>query len=165
MTEPSRNSPGQPGEGGAPLATVADEVLGVFVRASQTLPGGTRLDDPHFTASRRIGERTVVLLLDTTDEARARRLLPRMRRAVEDGALLRTRAVEAVVRELGETPPTREELTEAHADLLLDTVVVDDEREVVLHLADSCGEHLMEGYWPAVRFDTDNRATDVTIEA
>ncbi|WP_330237612.1 hypothetical protein [Streptomyces sp. NBC_00525] len=165
MTEASRTSPERPDEGGALMAAVDDDVLGAFVRTSQTLPGGTRLDAPHFTASHRIGDRTVVLLLDTTDEARARRLLPRMRRAVADGALLRARAVEAVVHEFSETPPTRRELTDAHADLLLDTVVVDGASEVVLHLDDSCGEHIMEGYWPAVRFDTDNQVTDVTIEA
>ncbi|THA34585.1 hypothetical protein E6R18_07400 [Streptomyces sp. A1277] len=105
-----------------------------------------------------------MLLLGTGDRVQARRLLPRLRRAVEDSAVLQQRAVEAVVHRFSTAPPTEEELTQSHADLLLDTVVVDDEREVVLHLNDSCGEHIMDGYWPAVRFDAQNQVADVTIE-
>jgi hypothetical protein len=35
----------------------------------------------------------------------------------------------------------------------------------MLHLDDTCGEHFLDGYWPAVRFGTDGSIVGVTIEA
>lgn len=144
---------------------VVDDVLGRFVRESQSLPGGGCLDNSFFSQHRQLEGRTVVLLLDTEDTAEAQRLLPRLRRAVEGGTALRRRAVEAVVLEFSASPVTEEELSQAQADFLLDTIEVDDGRDVVLHLTDSCGEHVMDGYWPAVRFDAEDQVIDVTIEA
>ncbi|MER5200784.1 hypothetical protein ACWD3J_46005 [Streptomyces sp. NPDC002755] len=88
--------------------------------------------------------RTVVLLLDTEGAAEAQRLLPRLRRAVERSTALCRRAVEAVVLEFSVSPVTEEELGQAQAYLLLDTIVVDDGMDVVLHLTDSCGRHVMD---------------------
>ena len=42
---------------------------------------------------------------------------------------------------------------------------VRDDGAVVLHLEDGCGEHFMQGYWPAVRFDDDGDVVEVTVEA
>jgi hypothetical protein len=70
-----------------------------------------------------------------------------------------------VVAELSETTPTADELADAERDLVLQTVEVLPEGDVVLHLDDSCGEHLLDGYWPAVRFDTNDAVKEVTVEA
>ncbi|WP_416981781.1 hypothetical protein [Streptomyces sp. T028] len=107
----------------------------------------------------------VVLLIDTEDPAEAERLAPRLRRAAEQREELARRAVEAVVRRFSVEPPTAEDLAEAGADLVLDTIEVDGEGEVILHFTDSCGKHLLDGYWPAVRFDERDAVVDVTIEA
>ncbi|WP_460072385.1 hypothetical protein [Streptomyces sp. YKOK-I1] len=107
----------------------------------------------------------VALLIDTEDPAEAERLTPRLLRAVEHRAELERRAVDAVVREFSAEPPTAEDLAEAAADLVLDTMVVDGDGELMLHFTDSCGKHLLDGYWPAVRFDGEDTVIDVTVEA
>ncbi|KUN76385.1 hypothetical protein [Streptomyces griseoruber] len=111
------------------------------------------------------GPGDVVLLIDTEDPAEAERLAPRLRRAAEHRAELERRAVEAVVRRFSVEPPTAEDLAEAAADLVLNTMVVDGDGEVVLHFTDSCGKHLLDGYWPAVRLDERDAVVDVTVEA
>ena len=89
---------------------------------------------------------------------------PRLLRALEHRAGLTRRAVEAVVRAFSDGEPTDAELAEAREDLLLDTVEADGEG-VVLHLTDTCGHHVLDGYWPAVRFDDAHDVARVTVEA
>ena len=48
---------------------------------------------------------------------------------------------------------------------MLEAVEIEVEGELVLHLADSCGEHILDGYWPAVRFDREDGVVQVTVEA
>ncbi|QKG25825.1 hypothetical protein [Actinomadura verrucosospora] len=148
-----------------PDRTITDESLGVFVREWQLLLDGERLDFSFYSLTLELDGRNIALLLDTADPAEARRLLPRLRRAVENRAALKQRAVEAVVHAFTEDPPTTDELTEAHADLLLDTIAADGDDEIVLHLTDSCGKHFLDGYWPAVRFTTQDTVLEVTVEA
>lgn len=93
------------------------------------------------------------------------RLFPRLRRAVESSTALRRRAGEAVVLEFSAFLVTEEELSQAQAALLLETIAVDDGRNVLLHLTDSSGQHVMDGYGPAARFDMDGRMADVAIKA
>ncbi|MER5194101.1 hypothetical protein ACWD3J_38960 [Streptomyces sp. NPDC002755] len=165
VSDSSEDNRSHPSAGTPQGAIVVDEVLGRFVRGSLPLPGGGCLVDSSFSRRLELEGRTVVLLLDTKDAAEAQRLLPRLRRAVEGSTTLRRRALEAVVLEFSVSPVTEEELGQAQADLLLDTIVVDDGMDVVLHLTDSCGQHVMDGYWPSVRFDAEDQMTDVTIEA
>ena len=42
---------------------------------------------------------------------------------------------------------------------------LDDNGDVVLHLADTCGDHFMDGYWPAVQLDPDDNVVAVTVES
>jgi len=78
---------------------------------------------------------------------------------------LARRAVEAVVRRFSEDEPTAEELAEAAADLVVELVRRRDDGGTVVHLADSCGGHFLDGYWPAVRFDAVGDVVEVTVES
>lgn len=88
--------------------------------------------------------------------------------ALWDDALsprLARRAVEAVVRRFSEEEPTPDELAEASDDLVVELVQRHDGGGTVVHLADSCGEHFLDGYWPAVRFDAVGDVVEVTVES
>ncbi|MBN0039181.1 enoyl-CoA hydratase/isomerase family protein [Cellulosimicrobium cellulans] len=88
--------------------------------------------------------------------------------ALWDDALsprLARRAVEAVVRRFSEDEPTPDELAEALDDLVVELVERHDDGGTVVHLADSCGEHLLDGYRPAVRFDAVGDVVEVTVES
>jgi enoyl-CoA hydratase len=78
---------------------------------------------------------------------------------------LARRAVEAVVRRFSEDEPTPDELAEASDDLVVELVQRHDDGGTVVHLADSCGEHFLDGYWPAVRFDAVGDVVEVTVES
>lgn len=78
---------------------------------------------------------------------------------------LARRAVEAVVRRFSEDEPTAQELAEAADDLVVELVQRRDDGGTVVHLADSCGEHFLDGYWPAVRFDAVGDVVEVTVES
>ncbi|WP_318782943.1 enoyl-CoA hydratase/isomerase family protein [Cellulosimicrobium sp. SH8] len=78
---------------------------------------------------------------------------------------LARRAVEAVVRRFSDDEPTAEELAEAADDLVVELVQRRDDGGTVVHLADSCGEHFLDGYWPAVRFDAVGDVVEVTVES
>ncbi|MFC4328417.1 hypothetical protein ACFPC0_11315 [Streptomyces andamanensis] len=144
---------------------LTDGVLGVFTRGSFALSDGTLLYDSSYSLTRDLGGRTVTLQLATTDPVEAHRLLPRLHHAVTHHADLHHRAVTAVVHTLGDGPPTPDDLTEAHTDLLLDTIEATSPTDLTLHLTDSCGTHLPDGYWPAVRFDGEDGVVGVTVEA
>ncbi|MEU1513242.1 hypothetical protein ABZ490_13950 [Streptomyces sp. NPDC005811] len=161
MTESSSSStpPGASADG------VVDEALGVFARDVLELSDGTMLDSDFHSLTLPLDGQSVDLLLQTQDPTEARSLLPRLRRAVEHRTELRRRAVEAVVTTFSTEPPTAEDLAEAAADLLTQAIVVDGTGEVILHFTDSCGRHLLDGYWPAVRFDEADAVIDVTVES
>ncbi|WP_308202301.1 enoyl-CoA hydratase/isomerase family protein [Cellulosimicrobium cellulans] len=78
---------------------------------------------------------------------------------------LARRAVEAVVRRFSEDEPTAQEMAEAADDLVVELVQRRDDGGTVVHLADSCGEHFLDGYWPAVRFDAVGDVVEVTVES
>lgn len=144
---------------------VVDDVLGVFVRESMELSDGERLDSSFYSLAFSLGGESVDLLLETEDAEVARGLLPRMRRAVEGWEELWGRAVEAVVREFSTQPPDEGELAEAREDLVPQSIVVEEGGELMFHLTDTCGEHLLDGYWPAVRFDEADSVVEVTVES
>ena len=81
------------------------------------------------------------------------------------GPRLARRAVEAVVRRFSEGEPTPDELAAAHDDLVVELVERHEDGSVVVHLADTCGEHFLDGYWPAVRFDAVGDVLEVTVES
>ncbi|MGW0177407.1 hypothetical protein ACWDUM_26600 [Rhodococcus sp. NPDC003322] len=144
---------------------IVEEALGTFVRGHLDLTDGTRLDDRHFSLTLELGGRDVAFLAAAVGPDEARSLLPRLRRVVHDHDRLVRSAVEAVVRQFGDDPPSVEELADAHDDLVLDTVETHPGGDVVLHLADTCGDHFMDGYWPAVRLDPDDNVVAVTVES
>ncbi|WP_228076076.1 enoyl-CoA hydratase/isomerase family protein, partial [Cellulosimicrobium cellulans] len=81
------------------------------------------------------------------------------------GPRLARRAVEAVVRRFSEGEPTPDELAAAHDDLVVELVERHEDGSVVVHLADTCGEHFLDGYWPAVRLDAVGDVVEVTVES
>jgi enoyl-CoA hydratase len=81
------------------------------------------------------------------------------------GPRLARRAVEAVVRRFGEGEPTPDELAEARDDLVVELVERHEDGSIVVHLADTCGEHFLDGYWPAVRLDAVGEVVEVTVES
>lgn len=81
------------------------------------------------------------------------------------GPRLARRAVEAVVRRFSEGEPTPDELAAAHDDLVVELVERHEDGSVVVHLADTCGEHFLDGYRPAVRLDAVGDVVEVTVES
>ncbi|MER7734737.1 hypothetical protein ABTX80_27970 [Streptomyces erythrochromogenes] len=153
------------GVSGSDPQEIVDDPLGVFTRESYNHPGGQPLVASSYTSTRELDGQCVALQLNTVDPSEVRRLLPRLRRVVEHQADLKRRAVEAVVHAFSDGAATAEDLAEAHDDLLLETIVAESNGDVLLHLTDSCGGHMLDGYWPAVRFDRDDTLVRVTVEA
>lgn len=141
-------------------AATVPSAWGELARATTTLTDGETLVHDWYTAG---GDPEIMLRATDPDAAAA--LLPRLAAFFADPAVWHRRATDAVVTEFSERPPTAEELADAERDLVLQTVEVHADGEVVLHLDDSCGEHLLDGYWPAVRFDTSDAVVEVTVEA
>lgn len=81
------------------------------------------------------------------------------------GPRLARRAVDAVVRRFSEGEPTPDELAAAHDDLVVELVERREDGSAVVHLADTCGEHFLDGYWPAVRLDAVGDVVEVTVES
>ena len=69
------------------------------------------------------------------------------------------------MRRFSEGEPTPDELAAAHDDLVVELVERHEDGSVVVHLADTCGEHFLDGYWPAVRFDAVGDVLEVTVES
>lgn len=139
---------------------------GELTRATTTLTSGETLVHDWYSpeaASSADGEPD--LMLNATDAAAASALLPRVAAFFADRAGWHRRATDAVVHEFSTEEPTADELAEAAHDLVLHTLEVLADGDVVLHLNDSCGQHFLDGYWPAVRFDADDVAVEVTVEA
>ncbi|MFD7311748.1 hypothetical protein [Promicromonospora sp. NPDC059942] len=145
-------------------AATVPSAWGELARATTTLTDGEILVHDWYAADT-AADGGPELMLRATDPVEAAALLPRLAAFFADPAGWHRRATDAVVAELSERTPTAEELADAARDLVLQTVEVHADGEVVLHLDDSCGEHLLDGYWPAVRFDMSGAAVEVTVEA
>ncbi|MFF0817492.1 hypothetical protein ACFYVR_20345 [Rhodococcus sp. NPDC003318] len=144
---------------------IVDDTLGTLVRGQLELSDGNLVDNGYFDLTCELGGRRVTVMVTTADPDEARRLLPGVRRVVEDVEALRQRATDEVVRRFSEDTPTDEELADARHDLVLDTIEARSGGDVVLHLTDTCGSHFPDGYWPAVRLAPDGSITDVTVES
>lgn len=142
-----------------------DAALGTFVRDVMYFDNGNQLIDSNFVQKREIEGREVVVMLDTTDPAEARTMLPRVGQFVERFAELRDAAVEAIVRFFSSAPPTDADFADGARDLEPSTIFVEGDGDVTLHMTDLCGQHFLDGYWPAARFDTDDNVVEVTVEA
>ncbi|WP_036970295.1 hypothetical protein [Promicromonospora kroppenstedtii] len=138
---------------------------GVLARATTTLTSGETLVHDWYSADGDTADGEPELMLNATDAAAASALLPRVAAVHADRAGWHRRATDAVVNEFSTEEPTADELAEAARDLVLQTVEVLADGDVVLHLDDSCGQHFLDGYWPTVRFDADDVAVEVTVEA
>jgi len=143
---------------------IIDQTLGRFVRGHHLLTDGVRLDDDYFSLSREVDGRAIVFLARSVDPETVRSMFPRLHHVFEQRHALHRSAVEAIVYEFSEATPAPEELDDAREDLVLDTVEVFPDGEVVLNLTDTCGSHFMDGYWPAVRFSIDDSVVKVTVE-
>lgn len=141
------------------IATIPSE-WGGFTRGSTTLTDGEVLVHDWFVA-----DGTPEIMLRTANAAEAARLLPQLAVFFRDQAAWHRRATDAVVTQFSEDAPEQAELDEAETDLVLATVEAYPGGDVVLHFDDLCGEHLPEGYWPAVRFDGSGAVSAVTVEA
>lgn len=147
---------------------MVDEVLGAFVRDGFRLPDGTWRPYDFYSLDLRLDGRRLTLTLNAADPEQARDLLPRLRRALENRSDLHCRAAEAVVHAFSDQPPTPAELADAHDDLQLTEIEAYTDAEdalIVVHLADSCGQHFADGYWPAVGFNRQDAVTDVSVRA
>lgn len=133
---------------------------GELTRGTFTLTAGEVMVDDFFSLA---GEPE--LMVRTTDPADAAALLPRFEAFFADRSRWHRRATDAVVTRFSEEAPTTDELDDAEGDLVVQTVEVLADGDVVLHLDDSCGEHFPDGYWPAVRFGADDAVAEVTVEA
>ncbi|MDR6200664.1 hypothetical protein QE374_002573 [Microbacterium sp. SORGH_AS428] len=133
---------------------------GVFSRDSvRSIDGEIRVferfsvaGDPHLT-------------LETGDERVAAGLLARLEAFLARRALWERAATDAVVVEFSAEDPTQDELDEAAADLRAEQIVVFPDAAVTVHLNDTCGQHFLDGYWPAVHFDSHDVVAKVTVES
>ncbi|WP_238343667.1 hypothetical protein [Microbacterium sp. RG1] len=133
---------------------------GVFTRDSVTsIDGEVRLferfsvaGEPHLT-------------LETGDTTVAAGLLPRLEAFLSRRALWEREATDAVVVEFSTEDPTQDELDEAAADLRAAQIVVFPDAAVTVHFNDTCGQHFLEGYWPAVHFSSLDAVTEVSVES
>lgn len=137
--------------------------LGVFERAHTRLADGQVLQHDWYEGRVPGASDELELMLETPDHDRARALLPVLAGAVGALPTLRRVASDAVAHAFGE--PTPQELEEAAADLRVVTVTARTDGTIVLHLDDSCGEHFLDGYWPAVVLDSAFEVLEVTVEA
>lgn len=108
---------------------------------------------------------TPELLVDTTDPARAEALEQRLADVVAALHVHARTATDAVVRQFSEDEPPIAELDDAAQDLVVSALVAHEDGSVTIHLDDTCGEHFLDGYWPAVRFGPDDAVVAVTVEA
>jgi hypothetical protein len=133
---------------------------GVFTRATTILTDGDMLVHDWYAAAVE-----PELLLRTSGAAEAAALLPVFSAFFEDRAGWHRRATDAIVRHFSQSEPEPAELDDAENDLMLTTVEVRPEGDVLLHFDDSCGQHFVHGHWPAVRCDASVSVIEVTVEA
>lgn len=108
---------------------------------------------------------TPELIVDTTDPARAEALEQRLADVLVMLPGVARTATDAVVRRFSEDEPPAAELDDAAQDLVVSALVAHEDGSVVVHLDDRCGEHFLDGYWPAVRLDAGNEVVAVTVES
>lgn len=140
-------------------AETVDTPYGRFARATSDAAGVAILQDLF------VSDGAPELVLATGSAGRVPELAARLSAFTGAPQAWTRRATDAVARAFSEGEPSASDLDEAAADLRLETVEVRDDGAVVLHLDDGCGEHFMQGYWPAVRFDDDGDVVEVTVEA
>jgi hypothetical protein len=133
--------------------------LGVFTRASSTFEGEDTLYDWYSL------DADPVLTLYTGDPSIASSLVPRLEAFLPARAAWERAATDAVVVQFSSETPSMEELDEAAADFALESVYAYPDGAIVVNLVDTCGQHFLEGYWLAVRFDRDDAVVEVTVEA
>lgn len=139
--------------------------LGIFTRASTEMTDGTVLTHDWYVGSVPVDGTEVDLMVEASTPEEARALLPRLQTTVADLHSRRRLASDAVVAEFSQGEPETSELDEAATDLALETIEVEADGTVILHLTDTCGTHFPEGYWPAVHFGADDDISRVTVES
>lgn len=137
---------------------------GGFTRATTTLTDGEVLVHDTYLLHAETAP-APELMLTTADPDEAAALVERLGAFAADVPGWTRRATDAVVTHLSEETPAEAELDDAATDLALQTVEARPGGDLVLHLDDTCGEHLPHGYWPAVRFDASGAVAGVTVEA
>mgnify|MGYP001609746918 FL=1 len=145
--------------------TIDHPELGTFTRASTEMTDGTVLTHDWYVGSVSADGTELELMVEATTPEEARALLPRLQAAVAELPSRRRQASNAVVTEFSQGEPEPSELDEAATDLALETIEVEADGTVILHLTDTCGTHFPEGYWPAVHFGADDGITQVTVES
>lgn len=145
--------------------TIEHPELGTFIRASTEMTDGTVLTHDWYVGSVSADGTELELMIEATTPEEARALLPRLQSTIADLASRRRQASDAVVTEFSQGDPEPSELGEAATDLALETIEVEADGTVILHLTDACGTHFPEGYWPAVHFGADDDITQVTVES
>lgn len=143
---------------------IEDPTLGTLTRAETTLDDGDVVTHDWYSAHLTRGDREIELMIDGTDVAEVKALLPRATAVITGLDDIERLASDAIVARFSDTTPTQNELDDAADDLLLEAVETTAE-DTVLHFIDSCGLHFPEGYWPAVHLDVDGEVVDVTVEA
>lgn len=88
-----------------------------------------------------------------------------MREAITGLTSIQRMVSDAVVTYFSDGQPEPHELDEAASDLRLETIEASTDGAVILRLADTCGEHFMEGYWPAVHLGASGDIEQVTVES
>ncbi|GAB3252245.1 hypothetical protein [Kineosporia babensis] len=145
--------------------SITDPTLGVLARAVTELPDGPALTHDWYSGRVNVDGADVDLVIEGASAEGVTALLPYTRQALTALPTLRRLATDAVVTQFSAEEPKPQELQEAHADLALETLQTCADGTVVLHFTDTCGEHFLDGYWPAVRIGTDGQISDVTVEA
>ncbi|MEV4667808.1 hypothetical protein [Microbacterium sp. LWO12-1.2] len=145
--------------------TIDHPALGTFTRASTEMTDGTVLTHDWYVGSLSADGTELELMVEATAPEEARALLPRLQATIADLAARRRLASDAVVAEFSQGEPEPSELDEAATDLALETIEVEADGTVILHLTDTCGSHFPEGYWPAVHFGADDDIAQVTVES
>lgn len=145
--------------------TIEHPELGTFTRASTEMTDGTVLTHDWYVGSVSSEGTELELMLEATSPEEARALLPRLQDAISELPSRRRSASDAVVTEFSQGEPEPSELDDAATDLALETIEVEADGTVILHLTDTCGSHFPEGYWPAVHFGAEGGITQVTVES
>lgn len=144
---------------------IDDPELGRLARAESALDDGTTVVHDWYAGRIPLGDGELELMIDGTDIDAVSALLPRIREMVADVDTVRRRASDAVVTRFSDGDPTRPELDDASADLVLEALEATADGDIVLHFVDTCGQHFPHGYWPAVHVDAAGEIIDVTVEA
>lgn len=139
--------------------------FGEFRRARTELGAGEVLEHDWYIGNVVVDGAEVEVMIGTGDPVRARVLLPDLEDVVGAFAALARTASDAVVTEFGGAETAPEELDDAAQDLRVSTIEMREDGTVVLHLEDTCGQHFLDGYWPAVSLNAERKVLEVSVEA